>query len=218
MLEKSSIYASYAGGKVELIRKLEDNIHGFILMNKKEEDYFVKTRCVAVFDLDETKRLFSLSGTDEYNGTCNNQYIHYPPAIKVYDILSEDTEHEYIWCGLVPNVKRYAHWDNSTKSTQPLQGGHQFEELSELGIGVQIPYEYRRDFSCCERKIFAYFEDDISRCMPSPSLIARWSPCELCKPAINALQDRGVSVKCFYIWKTPKEYANYLTECKKQEA
>jgi len=198
---------------VKLIGKLEENIQILIKINRNnnKKRYWNSKRCVALFDLNKTTRLFSLSGAQDYNMSYHNHSC-WEPAAKVYDVLCEDDTHNYIWCKLTPDVKRYL-TKGDDGSIQNLSKGVLFETLGSLNIGNTIPNDMKGDFSCCERKIFAYFENDLTQCDSSPKLISRWAPCELCKPAINALYNNGIYVECYYIWKNPDAYQKYLDEC-----
>ncbi|MBQ7359518.1 MAG: hypothetical protein IJW63_05440 [Lachnospiraceae bacterium] len=199
---------------VSLIGKLEDNIDQLIKLNRnKKKNYFENRKCcVAVFDLNATTRLFSLSGPKDYDGTYDNNHVNWPPADKVYSVLSEDSLHRYVWCKLTPAVKRYRH-KAPDKSIWPLSEGVAFETLGSLTSEPEVPKELGGDFSCCERKIFAYFENDLTQCDSFTKMTTRWPPCELCKPAINDLYNSGkIYIDCYYIWESQDKYVEYLNK------
>lgn len=201
---------------VRLIRKLEDNVHELIRLtkNNKSGGYFDNKKCcVAVFNLNDTTRLFSLSGASDFSRTNNGDHTSWPPADKVYSVLSEDTAHSYVWCRLTPEVRRYKHKESDGR-VHPLETGINYETLGSLTAAQEVPRELKADFSCCERKIFAHFENDLSQCDKNTSMTTRWAPCELCIPAINDLYNNGnIYIDCYYIWDDKENYVKYLNEC-----
>jgi len=173
-----------------------------LLENYKEEGgakFIEEGNCFCLIQKSE-KFYFSFSGYDD------DKYTKI--GMKMQKYLGEKFKKEFNFCQTNPNMLSYGY----IKTDGDFELSPPPKKLSENNATED---ELKRQYACCERKIFSYTDKCVQQ-ENSMYIYCKYAPCKRCIPAIEEQEKKYSNFMFFAFIKNAKAFKKYLKEKKQR--